>query len=70
MKKIILLGFLLLNLTSFAYAEKSETYTLTIHVENLRNSKGVLQYALYNEDGTLPDEKYEHCLRKQTDKST
>ncbi|RKD15197.1 hypothetical protein BCY91_06705 [Pelobium manganitolerans] len=35
-----------------------EMYSLTIHVKNLRNEKGVVQFALYNKDGSIPDEGY------------
>lgn len=33
-----------------------ETYSLTVKVEKLQNSKGVVQFALYNKDGSIPDE--------------
>lgn len=33
-------------------------YTLTVEVKQLRSSKGVVQFALYNEDGTIPDEQF------------
>jgi uncharacterized protein (DUF2141 family) len=64
MKKIILL-FIVFNLVSVTCYAENETYALTVHVANLRNSTGVLQYALYNEDGTIPDEKYTKYMRKQ-----
>jgi len=35
---------------------QAETYILTVKVENLRNSKGVVQFALYNKDNSIPDE--------------
>ncbi|WP_322969432.1 DUF2141 domain-containing protein [Faecalibacter sp. LW9] len=38
-------------------------YDLTIKVENLRNSKGVVQFALYNKDGSIPDEDYKNYYR-------
>lgn len=40
-----------------------ETYTLTIDVKNLRNTKGVVQFALYNKDGSIPDEDYENYYK-------
>ncbi len=64
MKKIILL-FMLLNLSSTGWCADNATYALTVHVANLRNSTGVLQFALYNKDGTIPDEKYTKYMRKQ-----
>ena len=43
---------------SFTYSNTA-TYSLTIEVKNLRNSIGIVQFALYNKDGSIPDEKYE-----------
>lgn len=42
---------------------QAETYTLTVMVENLRNSKGVVQFALYNKDNSIPDEDYKKYYR-------
>lgn len=67
MKHIIKRGFiysLLIGLFSFTPTGQKANYSLTINVENLRNSKGVVQYALYNKDGSIPDEKYEKYFRK------
>lgn len=55
---------LLIGLFSFTYPNQEAKYSLTIKVENLRNSKGVVQYAIYNKDGSIPDEKYEKYFRK------
>jgi uncharacterized protein (DUF2141 family) len=49
---------LFLILTSTSYAEKAETVSLKITVNNLRNSKGVIIFAIYNKDGSIPDEHY------------
>ena len=66
--KIIIKKFaifsLLIGLFSFIPPNQETNYSLTINVENLRNSKGVVQYALYNRDGSIPDEKYERYFRK------
>lgn len=67
MKHIIKKGFifsLLIGLFSFTAIGQKANYSLTINVENLRNSKGVVLYALYNKDGSIPDEKYEKYFRK------
>lgn len=67
MKKIVknfAIFSLLIGLFSFTPPKQETNYSLTINVENLRNSKGVVQYALYNRDGSIPDEKYERCFRK------
>lgn len=63
MKQILILFsvFSILFLSSFS--KTKEEYSLTIVVENLRNSKGVLQVALYNKDGSIPDEHYKKYHR-------
>ncbi|MDT7830032.1 DUF2141 domain-containing protein [Pricia sp. S334] len=45
-------------LISFKGFNQNESYTLTVIVKELRNSDGVVQFALYNKDGTIPDEKF------------
>lgn len=52
----------LLALSSFNN-QKGETYSLTIEVKDLQNSKGIVQFALYNRDGTIPDEDYNKCCK-------
>jgi uncharacterized protein (DUF2141 family) len=67
MKKIIKkfgILSLLIGIFSFASPNQEVSYSLTINVESLKNSKGVVQYALYNRDGSIPDEKYERYFRK------
>ena len=63
MKKIHLLLIAVLFL-SFNIPNNEETYTLTIKVNDLRNSEGIVQFALYNEDGSIPDEKYKKYFKK------
>lgn len=47
------------SLTFYSFVKpKASTHSLTITVKNLRNNKGVVQYALYNKDGSIPDENY------------
>lgn len=50
---------------SFAYPIENDTHSLTIKVEKLQNSKGVVQFVLYNKDGSIPDEKFKKYYRKQ-----
>ena len=64
MKQIPIVLSALLFLSSFSNTK--EEYCLTIEVENLRNSKGVLQVALYNKDGSIPDEQYKNYYKIQT----
>ena len=53
-----------LILSSFAYQSNNEAYSLTVKVHDLRNSKGVIQFALYNKEGTIPDERYTKYNKK------
>lgn len=63
MKKILALLTILI-LMSFNLIDKEESYTLTIKVEGLRNTKGEVIFALYNKDGSIPDEKYKKYFKK------
>jgi len=58
---ILLIAFTML---SFNRSTHEETYSLTIKVEGFRNSKGEVLFALYNKDGSIPDEKYENYFKK------
>ncbi len=64
MIRIIVLLALALTFSSFAYLRNNEAYSLTVKVHELRNSKGVIQFALYNKDGTIPDERYTKYYKK------
>lgn len=55
--------FALLLLSSFSSIKKETNYALTIEVNDLRNSIGEVQFALYNKDGSIPDEDYENYYR-------
>lgn len=63
MKKIIALLTILI-LMSFSLKSNEESYNLTIKAEGFRNSKGEVIFALYNKDGSIPDEKYENYFKK------
>ncbi len=60
---ILLIGIVLM---SFNFQNNEETYSLTIIVKDLRNSTGVVQFALYNKKGSVPDEKYQKYYKKST----
>lgn len=66
MKKLIKLSMLLTLLVILLSMRSNPTeyYTLTVKVKDLRNSNGVVQFALYNKDGTIPDEDYKHYYKK------
>ncbi|MCK5360248.1 MAG: DUF2141 domain-containing protein [Gammaproteobacteria bacterium] len=68
MKKALIILLMPLTMIPFAYANDNETFSLTVKVDELRNSKGEVQFALYNKDGTIPDKKFKHYFRKQNGK--
>lgn len=49
---------------SFKLISNEESYNLTIKVEGLRNANGEVIFALYNKDGSIPDEKYKNYFKK------
>ena len=57
MKKFIK-SFLILNILSSSLLG----YDLTVKVDNLRSDDGVVQFSLYNKDGSIPDEKFERYI--------
>jgi len=63
--KIISISLLLMLVSTLSSADG---FTLKVSVDNLRNSKGVVQFVLYNKDGTIPDEKYQKQYRKHGEK--
>ncbi len=65
MKPIQIISLMLIVSTillSFT-AKEQNTFTLTVEVENLQNSKGEVQFALYNSDGSIPDEHYKNYFK-------
>ena len=57
---VIVSFFSILLFTSFGN-QADKTFSLTINVEKLKNSKGIVQFALYNKDGSIPDENFKKC---------
>lgn len=51
--------------STMAQAPQKNLYSIVIEVDNFRNSKGVAQFALYNRDGTIPDEKLKKYYKKE-----
>jgi uncharacterized protein (DUF2141 family) len=50
--------------TSFSFTEPKEVgYSLTITVNSLRNKNGIVQFALYNKNGSIPDENYSNYCK-------
>lgn len=44
--------------------DKVPVHSLTVNVNGLRNSNGVMVFALYNEPGSIPDEHYKKFYRR------
>jgi len=64
----ILLSFLTILMLSSFSNQKQETCSLTVDVSGLRNSKGTVQFALYNREDAFPDEHYKKYFKKLTGK--
>jgi uncharacterized protein (DUF2141 family) len=62
MNKLISSLYLLLFLN---YSYGQESYSLTVKVNDLRNSKGVILFMLYNKDGSIPDYKLNKYYKKE-----
>jgi uncharacterized protein (DUF2141 family) len=60
----ILLSFLTILIFSSFSNRKQETCSLTVDVSELRNSKGTVQFALYNREDAFPDEQYKKYFKK------
>ena len=61
---IITLIAFALSLTLYSFVSpNTDTFSLTIEVNNLRNAKGIVQFALYNKDGSIPDENYKNYYK-------
>lgn len=50
-------------ITSFSDRRPENAYSLTVEVTGLRDSDGILQFALYNKEGSIPDEHYRNYYR-------
>ena len=61
-------GLLLAVSTFSTYANANSAASLQVHVDELRNAKGVVQVAIYNQSGSIPDEKYQNYFRLETGK--
>ncbi len=57
----MVIGF---TLSSSSVKEHEETFTLSVKVRGMQNSKGVVQFSLYNTNGSIPDEHYEKFYKQ------
>jgi uncharacterized protein (DUF2141 family) len=60
---ILVAGFALTTY-SFSGVNDKNSASITIKVTDLQNSNGVVQFSLYNHDGTIPDEHFEKYYRQ------
>ncbi|MGV8964573.1 MAG: DUF2141 domain-containing protein [Candidatus Saccharimonadaceae bacterium] len=70
MKKTIIilkLVVLVVLLSSFSI-QKQEIFSLTVEVNDLRNSEGTVLFALYNREDAFPDQNYKKYFKKLTGK--
>ncbi len=58
MPKIFIIFLFAFFISAFTYVNNNDSFSLTIKVSELRNETGKVQFALYNEDGTIPDKHY------------
>ena len=57
---LTLVGFI----SSFDSLGPDTSLSLTVKVDQLRNSNGVVQFTLYNKEGSIPDEHFENYYRQ------
>lgn len=67
-----ILTLIILSVVSLGWTNSIDsTIDLTVTVNDLRNNTGIVQFALYNKEGTIPDEYYKkyYKMEKATIKS-
>ncbi len=63
MKKALFLSLMLL--ITVLTNTKSDSCTLTLKATGLKNSEGNIIFALYNKEGSLPDENFKNYYKKE-----
>ncbi len=66
MIRILTIIFTLLIPSASVFKKPNEMYSITVEVHELRNSKGEIQFALYNKEGSIPDKDYSKIFKKLT----
>jgi len=64
MEKIVILSLLLFYI--IIINTETDSFSLTIKTEGLENSEGTMVFALYNKDGSIPDQKFKKSYRKKS----
>ena len=62
-RAVIFSLYILILLFSSFQVKEDDVFTLTVNVTDLRNSTGVVQFALYNDEDSFPDEHYKRQYR-------
>jgi len=62
MGKIVIFSLLLFG--SVIANIKTDSYALTIKTSGIENSEGTIVFALYNKEGSIPDQKFRKYYRK------
>lgn len=60
---IVISSFLLLLIITSFSNQAEKTFSLTVNVEKLRNSEGIVQFVLYNKEGSITDENFKKCYK-------
>lgn len=63
MEKLVILTFLIFGILMSNI--KTTSYSLTIKAEGLKNSEGAMVLAIYNKEGSIPDQKFKNYYRKE-----
>lgn len=64
MEKILIISLLVLS--ALVNKIESDSYSLTIKTNGLENSEGTMIFAIYNKDGSIPDQKFKKYYRKES----
>jgi uncharacterized protein (DUF2141 family) len=56
----------LISILSSFYSRHDSGFSIEVEVDNLRCDEGVVQFVLYNKDGSFPEEYPTHFFRKLT----
>ena len=70
-KNVILLFILVFSIipfSSFKVPNDNVGFSLTLEVKELRNSDGMIIFAIYNREDAFPNEHFKKCLQKITGK--
>jgi len=63
MEKLVILSMLVF--CTIVSNINTGSYALTIKTEGLKNSDGTMLFALYNKNGSIPDQKFKKYFRKK-----